>query len=516
MKYKIGPVWTRCVILIVLLIAFTGCVPFPAVSRQPVPAPTKPITVDTASALYTISYYAPATAWEQFWRQWPVTRSRMDQDLEHIHDLGANTVRLFVHPYVWGYPNPTPMALQQFEEALTLIDQHGLQAQITLFDCWSEWDDITGSTAWLNQVLANHRDDPRIALWELRNEVRMDEPAVQNWIRELLPVLNSLAGDTRTTVSVNRAAWLVDLHELTAASPPDLYSLHWYPDMRLWTQPFPGVLRFAVDTVGADRLRLGEFGVSTYAYSAATQERLYQDVLYYAHQAGIRHIGVWTLTDFPHGTAQCPGSQIGDNQWYFGLYRLDGSPRPAAATLRQAFGGQMPDTPAEFGLDNGTFEDFYHPPDRIANWEVWQQDDPTDDTLHGTLVQDCRMARSGHCAARFTAPPNSLSGMVSAPGLPVTHQNSYSARAYIRTSDTQGRTRLTLAWFDGSRNWLGNTESAYVEGGTENGWYELRIDAVRPPPETIYARLYVQRFTEQADTTLWIDDVQVWQADAQE
>ena len=257
---------------------------------------------------------------------------------------------------------PTTTSTSYFDEALALIDAHHLKAHVNLFDCWQSWEDVSGSRTWLQSIVQPHRDDARIAVWELRNEVGLrnkdgaPEPTIRAWVQALFPYLKAQAGGTPCTVSVSNVEWLADVIDLTGSTPPDIYSLHWYPDPVSWTTPFPAVIDRARQLIGTAPLLIGEFGLSTYAYSDISQADLYTDVLHYADRKGITNLGAWTLNDFPPGTIGCDGP-LENEELYFGLYRTDGSPKPAVPILRDAFHGHPPPRPIPNRMHNPSFED---------------------------------------------------------------------------------------------------------------------------------------------------------------
>ncbi len=151
-------------------------------------------------ALKEINYYPRNYAWTGFWEQWDSAIVEMDADLERIADLGANTVRIFLHQ---GMEN----LLTELDGTLDLIASHGLKAHVTLFDCWDPWapgSSIEGNKALIDQIVLPLKDDERIAVWELKNEVDLGNPDVPGWVGEMYPYLKQQAGDTPCTVSVNR------------------------------------------------------------------------------------------------------------------------------------------------------------------------------------------------------------------------------------------------------------------------------------------------------------------------
>ena len=57
-----------------------------------------PASPASTPALREVSYYPRNHAWLDFWQEWDQTKHEMASDLDLIQDLGANTVRLFIHP----------------------------------------------------------------------------------------------------------------------------------------------------------------------------------------------------------------------------------------------------------------------------------------------------------------------------------------------------------------------------------------------------------------------------------
>ncbi|MEJ2209110.1 MAG: cellulase family glycosylhydrolase [Anaerolineae bacterium] len=469
-------------------------------------AAAAPATCTSLEPLREINYYPRQHAWLEFWPNWPDTRAEMDADLDLVRDLGANVVRIFVHPNAIGYPVPGDAFAGYFEDALTLIDDHGLKAHVTLFDCWWSWDDVQASEDWLDAVVGPYSGDPRIAVWELQNEVDLSQQVVRDWIQAVFPHLKGLAGSTPCTISVNDVEWLDDVKALTGATPPDLYSLHWYPSSLLrWTTPLPAAIDRARELIGSAELLLGEFGTNTYHVSEASQAYLYRDVLYHANQKQVVHLGAWTLYDFPEGVAQCTPDPAPDTERYFGLYRLDGTPKPAAAVLKRAFHGDFPQTPVPDVMLNTSFEQINLASGLVDNWQPWDQFWSGEQRF----VQDCEVAFRGDCSLRVLATPGTMAGMFYAPGLPVTPGRSYYLEGHVRTADLDGWARIVLAWFDCDENWL--AQDVYAETTEPNtaNWAPLRIVDAAPPANACYFQVYGQVSVADPLSRVWFDDVTI-------
>ena len=82
--------------------------------------------------------YTPATAINQIemWQADTFDPARIDKELSWAHDIGMNTMRVFLHDLVWqqdpaGYKN-------RIDTFLTIAAQHGVKPMFVLFD--SVWD----------------------------------------------------------------------------------------------------------------------------------------------------------------------------------------------------------------------------------------------------------------------------------------------------------------------------------------------------------------------------------------
>jgi hypothetical protein len=472
----------------------------------------------TIATLKEINYYPKDHAWEKMWEEWPAAKIEMDQDLDRIAALGFNTVRIFLHPNVFGYLTPSHMPdstqLGRFEEALALIDAHGLKAHVTLFDCWGDWGDIDGSKTWLTEIVVPHQNDSRIAIWELKNEVifdpsKPDYQLIRDWFQALFPFLKAQAGNTPVTVSVYNVEWLADVKALAGATPPDIYSLHWYPDnFYSWTLAFPTVIDRARELIGQADLLIGEFGLSTYTYSDTVQADLTRDVLYYAHQKGITNVGFWTLNDFPPGTLICCALPEAE-QWYYGLYRTDGTQKPAASILQAAFHGNPPSSLSPRRILNPSFEDLNPYSGYLDNWWPWD----VNWTGHHWEDQDCTKAHTGNCSAKLHV-PNGTDGPVgmtvglrkAPPFLLIDPEQHYSLEGWVQTENLDGSACITFSWFDDQDTWISNTTTCVTDSDLTE-WTPIRIIDAPPPSNAVYAEVFLQVSSNNPSSLVWFDDI---------
>jgi hypothetical protein len=145
------------------------------------------------------------------------------------------------------------------------------------------------------------------------------------------------------TVSVtgwNTASELGQLITALGTSQPDFYDIHFYGTPPYMLSTFQAAKQMA----NGKPLLIGETGYSTdpsnsswlgASQSTSTQElrqaSYYTYVEKAAKDAGLPPAGSWTLNDFP----ALPN--LSGIEQHFGLYRLDGTPKPAVATLDNAF-----------------------------------------------------------------------------------------------------------------------------------------------------------------------------------
>ena len=154
----------------------------------------------------------------------------IDRDFARIRALGANTVRVVIQPVVFGFPTVHPVMADRLSEVIGLAAKHSLRVQLTLFDWWSGYTDIHGSKEWVSSLLSRYRDDPRIAVVELHNEISPQDHEAVAWVRTMLPYLSTVLPGTLRTVSTGSVppnVFALFTHELKR-SPPDFWDYHYY------------------------------------------------------------------------------------------------------------------------------------------------------------------------------------------------------------------------------------------------------------------------------------------------
>ena len=275
--------------------------------------------------------------------------TEIDRDFARIRALGANTVRIFIQPSVFGFPTVHPVMADRLSEVIGLAAKHSLRVHLTLFDWWSRYADIHGSKKWVSSLLSRYRDDPRIAVVELQNEIYPQNREAVAWATKMLRYLSTvLPGTLRTvsTASVPPEVFALFTHELKS-SPPDFWDYHYYGP--------PGdaySLLSRIKALAAPRpLFFGETGYSTDATPGdqAAQEQAqaayYRAVFTAAAALGLPAPAPWILNDFAPGAIP-PDSPAAHEpaQYGYGLFQLNGTPKPAAAVVRSGVLRQLIDS----------------------------------------------------------------------------------------------------------------------------------------------------------------------------
>jgi len=455
-------------------------------------------TTPSPASLRIMNYYPANDGWSAMWTDWHP--EVIDADLGRVAALNANTVRVIVQPSAFGYPRPSSTMLNELAAAISMAAGHGLRVQLTLFDGFSQYWDIVGSERWASSVLAPWRGNPRIAFVEVQNEVNPANPLAMVWAQQLIPYVRAIDGRIPVTISVcgcDRVGNLVTLKNGLGASAPDLWDIHFYGNPSLALNYFVQAKRL----VAPKPLIVGETGYSTYAANTAVfglpqtqaaqeayQDQFYRTVARAAQQAGLPSPAPWVLSDF---SASCLCSPL---QMSFGLYRLDGSAKPAAATIAAIFAGQAIDT----SFNNG-FEIASGAVDIPADWRVFGYG-------FGTFARDVTTAHSGLASA-------SLGGTTATPTgaapcwFVVPIEDPVAGRQYTLTvwsqgSDATGINQAGLSWWDAGGHILGSASSAIVSGTT--GWTLLAATGTAPRGAVMTE---IALCSKQNTGTVWFDDV---------
>jgi hypothetical protein len=456
----------------------------------------------------SISYFPALGGWTLMWTHFDA--EAIDRDLARIAWLRANTVRVIVPARVFGYPEPEAAMGARLESVVDLAARHGLRVELTLFDWWHDYADIAGSRRWAAALLSRYTGDARIAFVELKNELRPQDEGAAAWAAALIPYVRDVARRP-VAISVPALDPARDLHLLRTAlgsAQPDFYSAHFY-----WRPELAAdYLEAARDAVAPLPLWLGETGYSTAipydvvpgvpaSPSAREAEQGYylRSLALVVRRVGLPPIAPWILSDFaPEAIpADDPAVQGNAREYRFGLFRVSGAAKPAAAELRTIFSGAQAD-----GF-NGGFEDAVRDESGRTVPALWR----IRRALNAAFARDTKVADTGVASARIDgagAGTRPDAAFAIAPPDPAVRQGDRSTvTAFARASARCGEVRLALRWFSVEGRAVGGAQSEPVLCGTR-GWRRLHANGVAPS-----GAAYVGLFLRAAGTVghAWFDDV---------
>ncbi len=407
--------------------------------------------------------------------------TEIQTDFERVRDLGANTVRVTIDPFQFGWPNVTPQMASELSQVMSLAGAQGLHVQLTLFDWWTSYSEVSSSQAWLRSLLSGYANDPQIAFIELQNEIDPTNPAAMAWATAILPVARSVVGDIPLTFSISSTQGISGVLALKAALSSEalnFYDIHYYGS----GGAAASLLGAVQAAVAPTPLFVGEAGFSTYTTAGAGEQALLDsdEASFYAAleeataSLGLPPAAPYMLDDLVGSGVPYPEStQPAD--WYYGLYTSAGPPKPAAAVVQQFFTtGSEP-----LVLDPG--------------FQTQSGGVPTGWTFcgPGTPAWSSALGYGSSHSVEISGSSQDISAwstLINTGALTTTER--LQATVWAQGSAATGSNMAAVAWFGPSGNYLGNTTSSPLPDGTSN-WTELGVNATAPAGAA-YAMLYLQ------------------------
>lgn len=204
------------------------------------------------------------------------------------------------------------------------------------------------------RALAGH---PAVALWDLGNEnsncwIPATRDDGRRWLHAIAGAIREADATTPITIGLHAE----DLEEDRRIGPPeaaevsDVLSMHGYPMYLRWANgkrdadvlPF---LAAVTRRLGGKDVLFEEFGAATGEASAAAGDpvllteddaaRYTADALERLHAEGCTGAMVWCYADYAREIWSAPPLDQATHERSFGLWRADGSPKPAVAELER-------------------------------------------------------------------------------------------------------------------------------------------------------------------------------------
>jgi hypothetical protein len=441
-----------------------------AMAPRVVPAltPQQPAKVrERLAGLRLMNYYPASAPWTTMWTRWQPTA--IDHDFATTSALGANAVRVILHPSAIGYPTPKPERISEVQSVLAMAAKHHLAVQLTLFDWFASYRDTTGSDQWANALLTPLHNNPNLVFVEVKNEIDPSNDAAMTWVKHELPVIRSLIGTVPVTVSVagtQPLAQVRQLKSLLGGAQPDFYDIHYYGS--------PGnaraVFQAARSAVAPAPLYVGETGASSDGPDGDTRQDQYLRTVEWAtHAVGLPPAAPWILNDIDAGSLP-PSGQGGDHtDLNDGLYRTTGAAKPAAASIRLVFTGHA--IPTTF---NGDFT--ASATGRPACWDV-------SDLAGGQASWDPHAGHNAPGAAvlsHTSGSPSTPTAFTSTPIIQPVPGQRVHLTAWVRGEHATGNNTLAINWLDLDGHALTTATSPALPITTGTEWVRLSVDSAAP------------------------------------
>ena len=304
-----------------------------------------------------VNYYPRDTPWGKMWTETPT--EVWEQDMAAAAKLGVNTVRSFLsfHPddvakgLLTEDGTPTPVYHEKLQRLLNAGGKHGIRFVLCFEfspgilkapDATQRWQRA------MRSIAGSLRDDGRVLMWDLMNEPESDDKwtePTKAYLKAARAFIKEVDPNHITTIGITYRT-----DRIQEVGTGDVLQYHEYGTGKKSAKLGPDPVR---KTINGQRMKqnerpliIGEFGMCTSRDPShgtspdlisklsdgpgteADQAQVYTVVLEAVRQERIGGAIAWCLYDYPIKNP---------NESQFGLLRLDGSLKPAANVLRDAF-----------------------------------------------------------------------------------------------------------------------------------------------------------------------------------
>ena len=305
-----------------------------------------------------VNYFPRNTPWGKMWTQTPP--EVWEQDMAAAAKLGVNTVRTFLifspddvkNGLATADGTPTPAYREKLERLLAAGWKHGIHFVLCFEFSEHIFNQPDGVQRWqraMRSIVVPLRDDGRVLMWDLMNEPESDHKwteRTKTYLKGARVFLKEIDPKHFTTIGITYRT-----DRLQEIGLPDVLQYHEYGVGRKFTvQSGIERTRSGINHQGLNQterpLIIGEFGMCTARDAQhgaspeltaklnnapgteAEQAQVYSAVLEAVKQERIGGAIAWCLYDYPIKNP---------NESHFGLIRADGTLKPAAKVLRDAF-----------------------------------------------------------------------------------------------------------------------------------------------------------------------------------
>jgi endo-1,4-beta-mannosidase len=279
-------------------------------------------------------YYPSQHSWERMWLEWD--SSAIAQELGLAKELNLNVIETYVHyPFFFSEESSrirTELA-DRMGEFLEIADRYGLKVIYTLFDfapnhSLARWKLHKG---YLEGIVERFKDDERIYLWGIRNEINsIGEPSdtliawaesVATFIRRndtLHPLELEFSGSGLGFLEKSASPFIERLKDRV-----DAFALSFYGD----PESLPPLIHWLRGKSGKP-VMVSEFGYPTSRSGGEEGQREYYERMLKVLKRTKTGFRFWTLLDF---TAK----HLSAKERSLGVFSADYRPKSSCAVLKK-------------------------------------------------------------------------------------------------------------------------------------------------------------------------------------
>ena len=306
------------------------------------------------------NYWLSNAPFSGTWASWD--GPKVYEELKRAQSLGVNVIRIGV-PFdhgdtmdvIWDRDQEMRKVSiwiqRQMTQVLQIASVLGMKVIFTLFE-WYDEQPRQGSREegpnirYLEGIVKPFAEDDRVLAWDIRNEpdhyqrwADGDPDRVIEWMDRMATNIRHLDKRHPITVGLGKYEnfWLKDKRGRSVLDYVDFVSLHIYDAHALPTQVEAIRARtnkpVIIEEMGWPSSPADKPAPEGAEFSVATQNYFYEAMLKDANQYNVAGVVQWTLMDYGPRTT----GKVANFEEHFGLFRLDGSPKPAAEIFKTGF-----------------------------------------------------------------------------------------------------------------------------------------------------------------------------------
>ncbi len=302
----------------------------------------------------------------------------------------------------------------------------------------------------------------------------------------MLPFLATLLPGTPRSVSEYDLGALVQLTERIPDADLDVIDVHLFGSL----EKMPGELATARNVARGRPVVIGEAGAPTEGGTVGGEQAqltFYQEVAQLAADNHIPTFAPWILSDLQAAGTPAAGALRTPTSLSYGLRRLDGTWKPAAAVVRDMFAGSSTLSVTAGALAarkidfDGGFQREDQVPSSTGRLGAWHTFDSSQAATVGVAV-----ASNGNASAvlSLTTGDNRAVPSVMQSFLLLSGRRSVYARVAVKLVDATGTTGIAIAWFAGTQ-YLGGVQSHAADPANKR-WQTIAVRGTAPANATSF------------------------------